>query len=75
MTLDALRKGTSAQIIRNRAAHKLKERLLSLGFIRGNRIELLSRSVFGGTIVVRLNRRHTFSLRRSEAEKIEVTEV
>ena len=74
MTLGSLRKGVTARIVKNRAEHELKQRLLALGFIRGRPVEILARSVFGATIVVRLDRHSTFSLRRSEAEKIEVAE-
>lgn len=74
MNLASLRKGTRARIVTNHAEDRLKERLLSLGFVKGNLIELTARSIFGGTIVVRVNRQNVFSLRRSEAEQIEVSE-
>jgi len=75
MTLGSLRKGVAARIVKNRAEHGLKQRLLSLGFIKGRPVEILARSIFGATVVVRLDRHSTYSLRRSEAEQIEVSEM
>ena len=75
MTLGSLRKGALARIVNNRAHDELKHRLLAFGFIKGRPVELVARSIFGGTVVVRLDRHSTFSLRRSEAEQIEVSEM
>lgn len=59
-------------IIKNSAPSPLKERLLSLGFIRDTKVEMLGRSLMGSTLVVRLGDAYVYSLRRSEADCIEV---
>ncbi len=68
--LGGLKTHTKAMIIKNTAPSPLKERLLSLGFIRDTKIEILERSLMGSTLVVRLCDTYVYSLRRSEADCI-----
>ncbi|MBN2894413.1 MAG: ferrous iron transport protein A [Campylobacterales bacterium] len=68
--LSRLASRKEAVIIKNGAPSPLKERLLSLGFVRDTKIEILSRSLMGATLVVRLCGVYVYSLRRNEADAI-----
>lgn len=68
--LDTLESGESGIISKNSAPKPLKARLLSMGFLRGNRVEMLTRSMIGATLLVRLNQTNHFSLRQEEAQYI-----
>jgi len=65
--LDRLDSEACAVIARITAPSPLKERLLSLGFVRHTPIMIAQRSFLGGTIVVKVGNHDYFSLRRSEA--------
>ena len=75
MTLDMLQKGVKANIVANKAPRQLKARLLALGFIKGNHIEMVSQSLLKSTLAIRLNRREIYSLRYNEAKQIEIVEI
>lgn len=68
--LGALDTGQSGTIVKNSAPDPLKSRLIAMGFIRGNQVEILARSLTGATVMVRLNRAERFSLRHEEARHL-----
>ena len=72
MTLDMLRPGEHARLRKNGAQGALKIRLTALGFIRHTHVEVLERSLFGQTMIVRIDARQIFSMRRQEAAQLQV---
>lgn len=71
--LSTLETGESGVIAKNSAPYPLKSRLLSMGFVRGNSIEVVTSSMLGETVMVRLNHAQNFSLRNEEAAYILLT--
>ena len=68
--LGALKTGEKGVIAKINAPNPLKMRLISMGLIRGAQVEMLARSFFGATVMVRLKHAGSFSLRRDEARHI-----
>ena len=68
-TLDAIQMNHNAIIEKITAPTELKHRLLSLGFVKGNHIRLIARSIEKETIVVSLGKTQ-YALRDSEAKHI-----
>jgi len=74
MLLSQLQKGDSAEIISINAEPTLRNRLNSLGVMRGEQLVVRSCSLAKQTMEIDIE--HTsIALRRSEAEKIEIKEI
>ncbi len=74
MKLTELQKGEKAIIKKIDATPELKQRLLSLGVVRGSEIELVDCSLGKSTLEVKVGNT-LVALRESEAKKIEVKRV
>jgi ferrous iron transport protein A len=76
-TLDALKAGQSATVIHLAPASSqpggadVPRRLMELGFVPGERIRMLKRSLPGGPLAVKVGQ-STFALRRFEAALISI---
>ncbi|MCW8827017.1 MAG: ferrous iron transport protein A [Gammaproteobacteria bacterium] len=69
MTLSNLKPNLSAEIVKIQGESELKNRLASLGFIRGTKIEVSHSAILGGPRSY-LVRGSQISLRKSEADQI-----
>ncbi len=69
-SVNKLEVGHHAIINKITASSKLKQRLLSFGFIRGNAIRLVSYSLVKKTFVVNVGEKSQFALRGEEAKHI-----
>lgn len=72
-SLNMLEVGSVGIIVKITADHELKQRLLSLGFIKGNQIKLISSSFARETFVVDIGSKTQYALRGTEAKYILVT--
>ena len=72
LTVDSIKIGSSAIIEKIIAPSELKERLLSLGFIRGNSIKLDAKSLGSETIFFFFFTTNNYALRNIEAKYIYV---
>jgi ferrous iron transport protein A len=76
-TLDALKAGQSATVIHlappsgQHGGADVPRRLMELGFVPGERIRMLKRSLPGGPLAVKVGQ-STFALRRFEAALISI---
>lgn len=70
-TLDTLEAGQSAKISKVLGEGALRQRLLDMGLTQGTAIEVIKASPLGDPIEYRV-RGYNLSLRKSEAETIEV---
>ncbi len=71
MTLDQLKKGMAAQITAIKGPATLRQRLATLGILKGHAIELSAVSPWGNPRVYRLGRQQ-ICLRTEDAQCIEV---
>lgn len=69
-TISETKIGSIVTIQKITAPKDLKQRLLSLGFIRGNKIELLAVSLAKESVVVKINSTNSYALRDTEAKHI-----
>lgn len=70
-TLDSLKTGQRARIERVQGEDALGQRLMEMGLLDGEEVELLAVAPLGDPLEIRL-RDYRLSLRRSEAARIEV---
>ncbi len=73
MTLQETEPGMSVRID-SVGDSKLKNRLMTMGLIPGTRVEVLRSAPLGDPIAIRL-RSYNLALRRSDANKIQVTKL
>jgi ferrous iron transport protein A len=71
-TLDQLALGTKAVVVRVGGAGELRRRLMDMGITRGVEIEVLKVAPLGDPIEYQVRGYH-LSLRKSEAQLIEIT--
>ncbi|MBR5232539.1 MAG: ferrous iron transport protein A [Clostridia bacterium] len=69
MTLNELKKGQSARITGIDLLSFCALRLIDLGFVPGTSVAMLARAPFGDPMLVQV-RRHTFMLRKAEAQYV-----
>ncbi|MEA2099745.1 MAG: FeoA family protein [Campylobacterota bacterium] len=65
-----IQKNKIAIIEKITAATDLKHRLISLGFIKGNSVVVISKSLANETIVVQIGNKSKYALRNVEAKHI-----
>jgi ferrous iron transport protein A len=70
-SLDQLTPGQRGLILRVDAPDALGQRLLEMGLLEGDEVEVLAAAPLGGPLEVRLGD-YRLSLRRSEAARVEV---
>ena len=73
MTLKDAEIGSSVRID-SIGESEIKQRLMTMGLIPGTRIEILRSAPLGDPIAIRL-RAYNLAIRKSDAEKIEVSKV
>lgn len=71
MTLDELKPGDSALIVKNNAAGALGQRLCDLGFFAGSAVDIVRNAPLVDPVELRLDG-YTVSIRHNEARCIEV---
>jgi len=69
MTLSELKKGQSAQITGIDLLSPCTLRLIDLGFVPGTQVDMLAKAPLGDPLLVQV-RRHTFMLRKAEAQYV-----
>jgi ferrous iron transport protein A len=74
MTLNHLTSGQSATVKRISGQGALRRRLMDMGLVRGTRVEMLKAAPMGDPVEY-LVRGYHLSLRKSEAELIEITDI
>lgn len=74
MTLATLKPGQSGRIVKIVAVGPLKRRLMDMGIVPGTDVTVEKVAPLGDPVEVHLKNYH-LSLRRGEAEKIEVEEI
>ena len=74
MTLSELKTGQSARISRLPCSGSLKSKLIDMGVLKGERIQVLRIAPLGDPVEV-LIRQYKLSLRKKDAEGITVEEV
>jgi ferrous iron transport protein A len=70
-SLDQLTRGQRGRIVSVQADDALGQRLLEMGLLEGDDVEVLALAPMGGPMEVRLGD-YRLSLRRSEAARVEV---
>ncbi len=70
-SLDQLRPGQRGRITAVKGEDALGQRLLEMGLLEGDEVEVLAEAPLGGPVEVRL-RDYRLSLRRTEAARVEV---
>jgi Fe2+ transport system protein FeoA len=73
-TLDQLKLGQSARVAEVQGEGAIVQRLLEMGLLEGEEFEVIGFAPLGDPIEIRL-RDYRLSLRRSEAARVQVTEV
>jgi ferrous iron transport protein A len=73
-SLDQLRRGARARVETVRGDDAVVQRLLEMGLLEGEEVEVLGFAPLGDPLEIRL-RDYRLSLRRSEAARVLVTEV
>lgn len=71
MTLDQLRPGQRARVIKIAGTGAIRRRLMDMGMIRGTEVEVLRTAPLGDPVEYRLLGYH-LSLRKTEAQMVEV---
>lgn len=71
LSLDRLSPGQRGRIVSVQADDALGQRLLEMGLLEGDEVEVLALAPLGGPVEVRLGD-YRLSLRRSEAARVEV---
>lgn len=71
MTLDQLRPGQRARVIKIAGTGAIRRRLMDMGMIRGTEVEVLRTAPLGDPVEYRLLGYH-LSLRKTEARMVEV---
>ena len=71
MTLDDLRPGESATIVRINGEGPLVQRLMAMGLLEGSPVHVTRRAIGGDPIEVRIMD-YALSLRREEARRVEI---
>ena len=71
MTLSELKKGQSATVTGIDLLAPCALRLMDLGFLPGTSVKMLARAPLGDPLLVQV-RRHTFMLRKTEAQYIRI---
>jgi len=69
LTLDALRPGERARVVRVGGAPEVRRRLLEMGFVSGTPVRVVRLAPFGDPMQIELHGYH-ISLRRSEARTV-----
>lgn len=72
MSISELKTGQSATVEKIDENSKHFHRLLSLGFIPGDKLTIISKAPFGGPISLKLENQICIALRKSEADLIAV---
>jgi Fe2+ transport system protein FeoA len=72
--LDTLLPGESGYIHEIKASDKIKHRLLSLGFLPGEKITFIRHALTGDPIEIKIMG-YSLGIRKDEANKIEVTPI
>lgn len=71
LTLDKIEPGTSTRIVANRADGRLRRRIMDMGLLPGEELEMVRRAPLGDPLEVIVKGYH-LSLRKEEAKCIEV---
>lgn len=74
MTLKELKIGQSGIILKNHTSGALKQRFMDMGITKGIQIKVLKIAPLGDPIEIEI-RGYNLSIRKSDAEKIEIAEV
>ncbi len=71
LTLDKIEPGTYAKIVATRADGSLRRRIMDMGLLPGERLEMVRRAPLGDPLEIIVKGYH-LSLRKEEAKRIEV---
>ena len=71
LTLDKIEPGTMTRIVSNKATGNVRRRIMDMGLLPGESLEMVSRAPLGDPLEVVVKGYH-LSLRKSEARFIEV---
>lgn len=71
MTLKELRMGESGRILKNHTSGALKQRFMDMGITKGVVVKVLKIAPLGDPIEIEL-RGYNLSIRKSDAQKIEI---
>ena len=71
LTLDKIEPGTVTRIVSNKATGSVRRRIMDMGLLPGERLEMIRRAPMGDPLEVLVKGYH-LSLRKSEARFIEV---
>ena len=71
LTLDKMEPGSHAKIVATRADGSLRRRIMDMGLLPGERLEMVRRAPFGDPLEIIVKGYH-LSLRKEEARRIEV---
>lgn len=74
MTLRDLKIGQSAVILKNKTTGAVKQRFMDMGITKGITVKVLKIAPLGDPIEIEI-RGYNLSIRKSDAEKIEVEEI
>ena len=74
MTLRELKVGQSGKILKNRTTGALKQRFMDMGITKGTEVKVIKIAPLGDPIEVEI-RGYNLSIRKEDADKIEIEEV